>query len=354
MKRGLVFAKYGARAASTRQRFMQTIPYLQREGIAIDICPLFDDVYLNSFFSGDGRNPLRMLKAYGKRMLDLLKCGEYDFLWVQYELFPYLPGKLEAVLGLAKKPTILDFDDAIFHQYDQNTNPVIRQLLGKKLVPLLKRSDVIFCGNTYLAEYAKQYCRHTEIIPTTVDIAVYSPKLTVAQKPTLGWIGSTSTWKTYCLPLAPLFASFVDAGKASMLVVGAGEANAKLPFEFREWSEAREVADIQQMDIGVMPLPDEAWARGKCGYKLIQYMACGLPVIASPVGVNREIVEHGVNGFLAATESEWRTAIEQLVNNPVLRQRMGKAGREKIEKQFSIQLYGPKIAQYIHALLSQD
>jgi glycosyltransferase involved in cell wall biosynthesis len=135
-----------------------------------------------------------------------------------------------------------------------------------------------------------------------------------------------------------------------MLVVGAG--NKPLPFTFRDWSEANEVADIQAMDIGMMPLHDDPWALGKCGYKLIQYMACGLPVIASPVGVNRDIVEHGVNGFLASTEQEWRSAIEQLLSDASLRERMGKAGRTKVEAHYSIQQVGPRIAKLIHDLLS--
>lgn len=356
MKRGLVFAKYGSLAASTRQRFVQTIPYLREEGMEIDICPLFDNDYLQRFFQEGKHRALAIVQSYGRRLLDLLCVQQYDFLWVQYELFPYLPGPIDAVLKFANKPIILDFDDAIFHQYDQHPNKSLRTLLSKKLVPLLQVSDLAFCGNHYLKKYAKQYCKRTEIIPTTLDIKTYVPKEKPAgQKPILGWIGSPSTWEVYCLPIAKSLLPFIAEEKLSMLVIGAGHAtDQQLPFNFREWSESREVEDIQEMDIGIMPLPDEPWARGKCGYKLIQYMACGIPVIASPVGVNSEIVEHGVNGFLASTEREWRDAVQQLLDNPALRMQMGQAGRAKIEKEFSIQRYGPYIAQQIQALLSQD
>lgn len=356
MKRGLVFAKYGSLAASTRQRFVQAIPYLREKGIEIEICPLFDNTHLETFFQKGAHHGLAVLQAYGRRILDLLRAGKYDFLWVQYELFPYLPGAIDTVLRFAHKPIILDFDDAIFHQYDQHPNRRIRSLLSDKLVPLLRCSDLAFCGNHYLEAYIKQYCKHTEIIPTTLDIKTYVPKKKPAgQKPVLGWIGSPSTWKSHCLPIAKNLIPFVTEKKLSMLVIGAGHArDEQLPFEFREWSEQREVEDIQQMDIGIMPLPDEPWARGKCGYKLIQYMACGIPVIASPVGVNHEIVEHGVNGFLASTQEEWRAAVQQLLDNPALRQQMGQAGRRKIEKELSIQYYGPYMAQQIQALLSHD
>ncbi|MBN9249072.1 MAG: glycosyltransferase family 4 protein [Mesorhizobium sp.] len=127
--------------------------------------------------------------------------------------------------------------------------------------------------------------------------------------------------------------------------VGAGKPPDPLVnFEFPDWSEAHEVELIQGMDIGIMPLEDSPFARGKCGYKLIQYMACGLPVVASPVGVNSKLVTHGENGFLASTEAEWRAAIERLLSDPELRRRMGAAGRAKVESDYSIQTYGPKVA----------
>ena len=351
MKRGLVFAKYDTLAASTRQRLVQAIPYLNAAGIAIDIQPLFDNEYLADLFVHGKRDRLTILHAYGRRLRALMHARDYDFLWVHCELFPYLPGVMEALIAFARTPVIFDFDDAIFHQYDQHRSPFVRRVLGKNLVPLLRRCDLAFCGNSYLEAYVKPYCAHTVILPTTVDTDSYFVAPNAQEgAPTLGWIGSPSTWQ-YCLPLADVFASFVTAGRAQMLVVGANHAaTASHPFAFRAWHEAKEIADIQQMDIGMMPLPDAPWARGKCGYKLIQYMACGLPVIASPVGVNREIVAHGVNGFLAETEAEWRAAIEQLLSDAALRQRMGAAGRATVEARYSIQHYGPIMAERITEL----
>ncbi len=346
---GLVLAKYGARAASTRQRVVQMVPYLAREGITIDISPLFDDACLEALFTRGKYGFWNSIRAYAKRFWALLGCRKYDFIWVQYELFPYLPACFETLLRLAKKPIIVDYDDAIFHQYDQHKNPLIRRLLGKKLIPLLQASDIAFCGNAYLENYVKQYCKRTEIIPTTVDVETYFPLASSpTEKPVLGWIGSPSTW-SYCVPLADLFTFFVETEQASMLVVGAGKK--QHPFTSRDWVEEREVADIQSMDIGIMPLNDDPWARGKCGYKLIQYMACGLPVIASPVGVNAEMVEHGVNGFLATTEAEWRSAIETVLADADLRKRMGQAGRAKVEKHYSTQHTASQVVKRIQELL---
>jgi glycosyltransferase involved in cell wall biosynthesis len=348
IKRGLVLAKYDTRAATTRQRFMQAIPYLREAGIEIEISPLFDNAYLDALFDGGTRNISAIMAAYGKRFQAVLRARNYDFIWVQYELFPYLPGRFERLIGLANKPVVYDMDDALFHQYDQHQNPLIRWALGQKLVPLLQRSQTAFCGNAYLQNYVRNYCARSEIIPTTLDITRYVPtKKSPTSRPVVGWIGSPSTWK-FCASLTPTFTALVEAKTMSMRVVGAQHAaNHSLPFEFRDWVEANEINDIQGMDIGIMPLPDAPWARGKCGYKLIQYMACGLPVIASPVGVNAEIVQHGVNGFLATTDDEWRIAINTLARDPELRNRMGAAGRARVEQHYSIQQYGPRMAKLI-------
>jgi glycosyltransferase involved in cell wall biosynthesis len=137
-----------------------------------------------------------------------------------------------------------------------------------------------------------------------------------------------------------------------MIMVGAGDANMKRSFcEVKPWSEVSEVTDLQRFDAGIMPLPDDPWKRGKCGYKLIQYMACGIPVVASPVGVNKEIVDHGVNGFLAETTTEWIEALRILRDNPDLRRRMGAAGRRKVEQRYCLQVTAPRLHKLILSLV---
>ena len=349
--RGLVLAKYGDLAASTRQRFVQAMPYLAEQNITLTIDPLFDNAYLALMFKDGTRRRSAILKAYLRRFAALRRARSYDFVIVQYELFPYLPGCFEALIALTDKPVFYDIDDAIFHQYDQHRHPIVRFFLRKKLVPLLRRVALAFCGNAYLEQYVRQYCPRTEIIPTTLDTAIFKSAANrpANAPPVVGWIGSPSTW-SYCAPLLELLSSLAGAAKLSALIIGANhQAKARAGFEFRDWSEATEIEDIHQMDIGIMPMPDAPWARGKCGYKLIQYMACGIPVIASPVGVNTSIVEHGVNGLLATSEEEWRAAFETLLGDPALRQRMGEAGREHILEHYSIARYGPRLAALIRA-----
>jgi glycosyltransferase involved in cell wall biosynthesis len=155
-------------------------------------------------------------------------------------------------------------------------------------------------------------------------------------------------------PLLPLLADAAERHDLSVRAVGAGPQKDIPPrFSFLPWTEAGEIGLIQDMDIGIMPLPDEPWARGKCGYKLIQYMACGLPVIASPVGVNSAIVDHGENGFLASTRQEWANAIATLAGDPALRGAMGTAGRRKIEWSYSLAVHGPRLAAMLRDAMEE-
>jgi hypothetical protein len=189
-----------------------------------------------------------------------------------------------------------------------------------------------------------------------VDTEAYAPAATsdAAPVPVIGWIGSPSTWR-YVRPLLPLLSEIAGQGRAVVRVIGAGRDALRDRFpgmESLEWSESSEVAEVQKMDIGIMPVPDDKWARGKSGYKLIQYMACGLPVVASPVGVNREIVGQGGNGFLATTAAEWREAIERLLSDPDLRRRMGQSGRSRAVAEYSLAVQAPRLVEVIAAAAS--
>jgi glycosyltransferase involved in cell wall biosynthesis len=353
MKRGLVFTKYGTRAASTRQRFSQMMPYLEARGISITLVPLLDNHYLQGWFARGDRPALRIVIAYLARLRWLMRARQYDFLWIHYELFPYLPGWLECLAAMAGKPILYEADDAIFHQYDQHRLPLVRALLGQKLRRLLRRTRLAICGNAYLETYVARDCSATIIVPTTVDISHYLPAGTHSARalPVIGWIGSPTTW-AFVAPVVPLLRELVETGRAQVRVIGSGQqANAAMPFTFSDWTEASEIADIQAMDIGIMPLPDEPWARGKCGYKLIQYMACGLPVVASPVGVNSAIVTPDENGFLATDGAQWRAALEALLIDAPLRARMGQAGRLRASQAYSLQVHGPRLAEAVAAAI---
>lgn len=340
--RVLGLAKYGSRAASTRQRMLQYAPYLERHGIHLEIRPLLGDDYIERLAQGTSQQRSAVLAGYACRVGDLITARRFDAIWVQYEAFPYLPGLAERALTLSGVPIVYDIDDAIFHLYDQHQSALVRHLLGNKLAPLLRNASACLCGNAYLQSYVSKFCSNSIIVPTVVDTDEYRPlniastQMPVRSAPVVGWIGSPSTWR-YVEPLLPTLLPVFARQGITMRVVGAGPRSRGIPgIDAVEWSEDREVADIQAMDIGIMPLPDEPWARGKCGYKLIQYMACGLPVVASPVGVNREIVSDGRNGFLATDPAQWVAALQKLISNPDLRRTFGQDGKAVVEARYSL------------------
>jgi glycosyltransferase involved in cell wall biosynthesis len=215
----------------------------------------------------------------------------------------------------------------------------------------MRRAAVVVAGNDYLAEHARRAgAKRVEIIPTVVDDLRY-PQATGSTNPAefrIGWIGAPVT-VDYLLAVEPALKQLVSDG-SSLTVIGAESPfSGRFPVETRPWLETTEAAELARLDAGILPLPDEPFERGKCGYKLIQYMACGLPVVASPVGANVQIVEHGVDGFLANTQSEWITALETLRIDPALRRRFGTAGRARISARYSLGVTAPLLLETLES-----
>lgn len=354
--KALMLTRYARSGASSRLRLFQYADALRREGIEPAPAPFFEDSYLEKLYSGQStRGPT--VAAYARRVAQLLGARDVNLLWLEKEAFPWLPWAIERRLIPNKLPLVVDYDDAVFHRYDMHRTPAVRRLLGQKLDRLMGSAALILAGNRYLADRAEAAgARRIEIVPTVVDLAAYTrrPKPVSTAPLSIGWIGTPSTWTDYVVPLMPLLTQVAEAHAARISAVGAGRAAPAHPLlDNLPWTEDTEVARIHGMDIGIMPLNDTPWARGKCGYKLIQYMACGLPVIASPVGVNAEIVEHGVNGFLATSDAEWEEALRVLLSDADLRARMGEAGRRKIEQEYSLQVWGPRVAQLLREIANR-
>lgn len=346
----LALSRYGRAGASSRVRFHQYLPALEAAGIQVQMAPLFSDVYVRGLQAGH-RSVLEAVRAYARRMLDLRRAGGFDLLWIEKETLPWLPARLERALLAGTVPCVLDYDDAVFHVYDQHRSSWVRQLLAGKHPALMRRAALVVAGNNYIAGFARKADAHlVEMVPTVIDLVRY-PEPNFARPPantlpSVGWIGQRAT-AAFLSPLAPSFQRLAAEGRARFTAVGIDAASLGLPMASIPWAEDTEVASISGFDIGIMPLVDEPFERGKCGYKLIQYMACGLPVVASPVGVNHQIVEHGVNGFLAETPEQWEEALRTLAGDPALRARMGQAGRRKVEQQFCLQVTAPKLVELL-------
>jgi glycosyltransferase involved in cell wall biosynthesis len=215
----------------------------------------------------------------------------HDLVWIEYETLPWLPVWIEQFLLPRRVPYVLDYDDAVFHSYDMHRNSWIRKLLGNKHDVLMRGAAIVCVGNEYLAERARQAgAKQVEVIPTVVDLDRY-PMLKENQMvrkengiPCVGWIGQRTT-AAFLLPHINLFERLIEEGIARFSAIGIDDSTLGLTMEFIPWGEESEVENIMNFDIGVMPLSDSPFQRGKCGYKLIQYLACGLPVVALHVGL---------------------------------------------------------------------
>lgn len=342
--RVVAFTKYDRENASTRQRFLQYRPSLAQAGIALDYRPLLDDAYVRSLSTGEHWPRSRLVKSYARRIDSLLRGPSADLLWVHTEFFPYLPAGFEKLALRRGVPVVVDWDDANFLKYNESGNPLVTALLSGKLEKLLGGAAAATCGNHYLRDYAAQHCADSRLFPTVVDTDVYRPSPSAPRPLTIGWMGSPSNWPNV-RPVLPLLQELCASGKVRFRVIGAGvkaEADRFEGMELVRWAEDSEVAEVQGFDIGIMPLVNAPFERGKSAYKLIQYMACAVPAVASPIGANAYVLPPQA-GIQATDLAEWKDALEKLIADPALRRRLGEAGRRHAIEHYSLQAYAPRL-----------
>jgi len=350
----LLLSRYENLGSSSRYRFYQYLPYLRKKKIKITVAPLFDNNYIKDLYAGRKKNFVKILKAYIKRIINLYHAKNFDLIWLEKEALPWLPAWIEYKLGLDKATYIVDYDDAIFHCYDQHNFKLIRWVLGRKIDRIMQHAALVLVGNEYLLERAKRVgTKRVELLPTVIDLEKYPTIFFINNDIfTIGWIGSPVT-SHYLKLVIPALEEVCKNNTARLVLIGAkrGDLPTNMPAKYVSWSEETEIKEIQKFDVGIMPLPDNAWERGKCGFKLIQYMACGLPVVGSPVGVNKGIIKHGINGYQAKNVDEWIWSLQKLKGDRKLCQKMGKAGREIVEEEYSLQVTAPRLRDIIFSVV---
>lgn len=341
----LVLTRYSKLGASSRFRFYQYFPYLESKECELTVKPLLQDNYIKYLYEKTSVPYIEIINSYFNRAAVLLQKKKYDLIWLQQETFPWFPSWFERILVRSNIPIVVDYDDAFFHRYDMNNSRFVRLVLGKKIDSVMNYANVVVAGNNYLAERAsKSGCKDVRILPTVVDINKY-PVVEQSEKEcfTIGWIGSPHTAKYLELIKDPL-KDISLANNVKIVLIGAGQFSLNdINIERIDWKENSESEEIQKFDVGIMPLLDSPWERGKCGFKLIQYMASQKPVIASPVGVNKDIVQNNLNGFLANNSEEWVEYFKVFKNDFVLRKKMGLAGRKIVEEKYSLQVTAPEL-----------
>lgn len=340
--------RYGGRGASSRQRCLIYLDALRAAGIAAEIRPFLSDAYLCARYGGRPVGPALILRSYGARLRALLSLSRHDLVWVEKEALPWLPAAIElGFFRMAGARIVVDYDDAVFHTYDRHRHPWVRRLLGAKIDRIMKAADLVIAGNAYLADRARAAgARRIAELPTVVDLRRYPITPPFRQDGgalTIGWIGSPLT-SAYLDLLRPALTELMARIPLRLRLIGAApSALAGFPVERVAWSAESEATEIARCDVGVMPLPDRPFERGKCGYKLIQFMAGARPIVASPVGANCAIVIPGETGFLAGRDADWIAALTRLHRDPDLRHRMGQAGRRRAENSYALAVAAPRL-----------
>lgn len=359
----LALPKYSYEGASSRYRVYNYQKYFESQGLEVIIKPLFDKTYFTS--RAKLSKLFVALKFYIHRLFIvsslLISNKKYDLILLEYELFPFLPAIFERLFKLRGIKYIVDYDDAIFHKYDMSNNPIIKIFLKNKIGVVINNATYCLACNEYLESYIKQYNANILRLPTVVLLDNYrkayeSYNKTENDKFIVGWIGSKTT-SVYILEMLDVFKALIDNyPNTAFNLVGFDENLVtqeqidKYHLNIITWTEEDEIKNILDMDVGIMPLRNDPWSRGKCGFKLIQYMSCKKPVIASPVGINCSLVENGINGFLVESKDEWFNAFEELYLNQSLRVSMAHNNFEKILDKFNYDKNCQKYVNLIRAL----
>ncbi len=345
--RVLFLVPYPTEGASNRVRVEQFMPYLKTKGIMSKIRPFFNTRFYRIVYLPH-RYPEKIfwfLVCTFNRLLDIFRAIRYDIVFIHREAYPLDGAIIESILYKMKKPIIFDFDDAIFFPNTSPQNMYIERFKKpQKVSRIIEMSSHVIAGNSYLKDFASRYNNKITVIPSSVDTEKYRPTPPRADKKeiVIGWIGSNTT-KDFLRDLEDVFVQL--SGRYKNLVfkfVGADFPRMKVNNVVnKKWSLRDEVSDLQSFDIGIMPLPDNEWAKGKCGFKAILYMACGLPVVASPVGANLEIIENERTGFFASTNEEWIDRLSRLIEDEALRRSMGERGRTRAIERYSLLFTAP-------------
>jgi len=332
------------RAPSQRFRVELYEPYLIEAGITYWIAPFMDERTWDLLYKKGAvlQKVAGISKGYFRRLKHVLwDVHNYDYVFVHREAAPLGPPMFEWIISrLWRKKMIYDFDDAIWIPNTSKENKFASWLKAfGKVKKICGWSYKVVGGNDYLYSYARQYNTNTVLIPTCVDMQLAHNKVKQHSENniTVGWTGSHSTL-SYLDELVPIIKELQDEFDFNFLVIANKKPDLPLKnWKFIPWNAITEVDDLLKMDVGVMPLKSDAWSEGKCGFKLIQYLSLGIPAVASPVGVNKIIIEAGKNGFLCSSDAEWKEHLRQLITDVQMRTEFGKAGHEKILLEYSIQ-----------------
>jgi len=337
----LFWVPYPSEGPSNRYRVEQYLPYLKSTNIEYCLRPfwrsyVYGILYMRRHYF---RKILYFILGTLSRLWDILTIARYDLIFIHRESYPIGGAFFEKFLKIMGKPFIFDFDDAIFLKSSSPNNSFIERFKSPaKIKDIVKMSRGVIAGNIYLANFASQFNKNVFIIPTAIDTDKYYPcDKKGPEEIVVGWIG-TFTTLNFVNSLNGVFRKLSSRFNNLRLKVIGGiiRVDGVERIISKQWSEALELEDLRSFDIGIMPMPDNEWTRGKCGFKAILYMSMGIPCVCSPIGVNKEIITDGLNGFLASSEEEWVDKLSLLAVDAGLREKIGREGRRTVEEKYSV------------------
>jgi len=346
-------------APGQRFRIEQWKPLLEKNGISISYAS-FEDNFLKAVLYQHGKvleKASLVVRAFGRRWALLKEIKSYDLIYLYRAAALIGPAWIERSIANKGVPIVYDFDDAIFKLHTSLSNHLFGFLkFPGKTAEICSLSKHVIVGNSYLENFVLQHNPNVTVIPTTIDTERHKVRSFPinARKLVIGWTGSHTTLP-YLNVLRNVLPELSRRCQFSFHVIGVSAYQIPaVQIISQPWRLESEIQDLHKFDIGVMPMPDDEWSRGKCGLKVLQYMALGIPAVCSPVGVNTEIVQDGQNGFLARDSSEWLEKLALLLNDGNLRIRLGKAGRETVEKFYSAQVWMPKIKEIFESVAGKS
>ena len=350
MIRALALVPYPTnRAPGQRYRIEQWAPFLHREGVDVTLSPFLSWRGMEVLYE-PGHVPVKVwetVRGYLRRFAEALRPTSADIIFVYREAALLGPAWIEQLLAL-RRPLVFDFDDAIYLADTSQVNAWSRGLKSlTKVEAICNVARHVTVGNEFLARYARDRARGVTVIPSTIDTDVYQIQPRAQNRvPVIGWTGSVTT-VPYLMAVAPALRRLREKQEFELRVIGASIDIDGLAVRCLPWRAETEPDDLRALDVGLMPLPDDEWSRGKCGMKALQYMALGIPPVVSPVGVNTTIVRDGVNGFYARAEEEWIDRIELLLEDEPLRRSLGQEARRTVEESYSARAHAPRMARIL-------
>ncbi len=337
------------RVPGQRYRIEQWAPLLRQQGIEVVFSPFLDPAALDLLYQPghSAAKALATLRGYLRRSVEALLPRLPEVLFVYREAALLGPAWLERLFA-RRRPMVFDFDDAIYLLDTSPANAWARALKSPdKAAALCRLAHGVTVGNETLAVFARQHAARVTVIPSSIDTDLYRPPDRAPnRRPVVGWTGSLTTLR-YLEELLPALRRLRQTCDFELRVIG-GEVRADgLDVSCLPWRAQTEVADLATLDVGLMPLADDPWSRGKCGMKALQYMGLAIPAVVSPVGANTEIVRDGVNGFWAKSPEEWVDRLALLLRDSGLRKRLGQAARQTVEQEYSARVQAPLLARVL-------